>query len=80
MFKLNFQHLSQVEEKYSDHFKFGFLSGLYLILLGIISCIHAIFPFFLARVPDRMFAYFLKKATPRITRVTEILKRKNIEQ
>lgn len=80
MFKLNFQHLLEVEEKYSDHFKFGFLSGLYLILLGIISCIHAILPFFLSRVPDRMFMYFFKKTTPRITRVKKILRRKKIEQ
>jgi len=80
MLKLNFQHLSQVEEKYSDHLKFGFLSGLYLILLGITSCIHAILPFFLSRVPDKMFVYFLQKTTPRITRVKEILRRKKIEQ
>lgn len=77
---LNFKHLSQVEETYLQHFKFAVWAGVVLLLLGIVSIIHAIFPFFLSRVPDKIFRYFLKNSQARIDRVSRILQEKHIEQ
>ena len=76
---VNFNHLSQVEETYFQHLKFGVWAGIVLIALGIISLIHAIFPFFLSRWPDRIYRYFVNESSPRIDRVNRILKEKNIE-
>jgi len=76
---INFKHLSQVEETYFEHFKFALWAGLTLILLGIVSIIHAAFPFLLSRVPDKIFRYFLKNSQHRIDKVNKILKEKNIE-
>ena len=75
----NLSHLSQVEETYLQHLKFALWAGSVLIFLGIISIIHAIFPFLFDRLPDRIFKYFLKKSNERVTRVDNILKSKGIE-
>jgi len=76
---MNPKHLSQVEETYFEHFKFAMWAGLVMLLLGIVSIIHAIFPFLFSRTPDKIFKYFQEKSNDRITRVNETLKRKNIE-
>jgi hypothetical protein len=75
----NFSHLLQVEETYVQHLKFGVWAGIVLIALGIISLLHAIFPFFLSRWPDRIYKYFVNESSQRIDRVNRILKEKNIE-
>jgi hypothetical protein len=75
----NSKHLEQVEESYAQHLKFGIWAGFFLIYLGTISLIHAIFPFLLARYPDRLYRMFNKKSSERITRVNKILKNKNLE-
>lgn len=76
----NFHHLSQVEETYFEHFRFAIWAGLVMILLGVVSIIHAIFPFLFSRLPDKIYRYFQTKSKERITRVNNILKSKNIEQ
>lgn len=76
----NFKHLNQVEESYFQHLKFGLWAGIMLLIIGIISIGHAIFPFFLSRWPDRLYRIFVKEASPRLSRVNKILKEKNIEQ
>ncbi len=76
---LNFQHLKQVEESYWQHFKFASWAGFYLIYLGLVSLLHAIFPFLVARYPDKLFRDFLVKSQKRLTRVSECLKEKGIE-
>lgn len=75
----NFKHLSQVEESYVQHLKFGICAGLYLIFLGIVSLVHAVVPFFLSRVPDRLFKFFLTWSAPRLQRVENVLRNKNLE-
>lgn len=76
----NFSHLKQVEESYVQHLAFGLWAGVILLILGILSAVHAVFPFFLSRWPDRLYRYFVDRATPRMNRVNQILKEKNIEQ
>jgi len=74
----NFKHLTQVEETYFQHLKFGIWAGIVLLTLGIISTIHALFPFFLSRWPDRLYRYFVRNSSTRMNRVDRILKEKNI--
>lgn len=76
----NFKHLEEVEESYIQHLKFGIWAGVILLILGILSFVHAVFPFFLSRWPDRLYRYFVDQATPRMNRVNKILREKNIEQ
>jgi len=76
---MNPKHLSQVEETYFEHFRFAMWAGLVMLLLGIVSIIHAIFPFLFSRMPDKIYRYFQTKSKKRITKVNKILKRKNIE-
>jgi hypothetical protein len=76
---INFKHLEQVEETYLQHFRFAFWAGCVLFVLGIVSIIHAIFPFLFARTPDKIYAYFKKESAKRVDRVNAILKRKGLE-
>jgi hypothetical protein len=76
---INFKHLAQVEESYIAHCKFGLWAGIVLIVLGIVSIIHAIFPFLFVRKPDKIYKYFVAKSQARITQVDQILKSKNLE-
>jgi hypothetical protein len=76
----NPQHLSQVEESYFAHFKFSVLAGLQLLLLGILSMVHGVFPFLFSRYPDQLFEYFLRWSQQRRVRVDHILAEKNLEQ
>jgi|688.fasta_scaffold1118973_2 hypothetical protein len=73
------KHLSQVEETYMEHCRFGLWAGVVLGTLSILSLIHAIFPFLFPRLPDKLYQYFVTKATPRLTKVNQILKDKKIE-
>jgi hypothetical protein len=73
------KHLGQVEESYLEHFSFGIWAGIVLGALAILSIIHAIFPFLFPRLPDKLYRYFVKKATPRLSKVNQILKDKKLE-
>ena len=73
---INFNHLDQVEETYFQHLKFALWAGFILTLLGIVSIIHAIFPFLFSRIPDKIFRYFLRNSQARIDRVNKILREK----
>jgi hypothetical protein len=76
---LNFNHLSQVEETYLQHLKFSLWAGIVLLILGVVSIIHGVFPFLLVRYPDNIYRYFVKNSQKRIDRVNQILKKKNFE-
>jgi hypothetical protein len=76
----NPRHLSQVEETYWHHFKFGVWAGFVLWYLGLISIIHAFFPFLLSRYPDKIYKYFQKNSSVRLKRVESILKKKHQEK
>jgi hypothetical protein len=75
----NFKHLIQVEESYLQHFKFSIWAGVFLCYLGIISLIHAVFPFLFSRYPDRLFRHFVDWSANRRNRVDTILKSKKLE-
>ena len=77
---INFHHLDQVEETYFQHFKFAIWAAGVFLVLGIISLIHAVFPFVFIRTPDKIYRYFVKKSEQRISRVNSLLKAKKIEQ
>jgi hypothetical protein len=76
---INFHHLDQVEETYFQHFKFALWAAGVFLVLGIVSLIHAVFPFVFSRTPDKIYRYFVKKSEQRISRVNNILKEKKIE-
>ena len=76
---INFKHLQQVEETYFQHFKFAFWAGSVLIMLGVISLAHAIFPFVFARLPDKIYKYFVEGSKERISRVNKTLRDKDLE-
>lgn len=76
---INFKHLDQVEETYLEHFRFAFWAGCVLMVLGVISIIHAVFPFLFSRLPDKIYQYFKKHSKSRIDRVNRILQQKEIE-
>jgi hypothetical protein len=76
---INFYHLQQVEESYLEHLKFGLWAFLVLSLLALLSLIHAILPFFIARWPDRLYKYFQEKSKARIEKVSRKLQEKNLE-
>ena len=73
------KHLSQVEESYLAHLKFGIWAGMVLGALAMLSIIHAILPFVFPRVPDKIYNYFIQTASPRLSRINKILKDKNLE-
>jgi hypothetical protein len=75
----NPDHLSQVEETYLQHFKFAIWAGVVLLLLGLISILHAVFPFLFSRYPDRIYKYFQETSKSRMMKVNSILKQKNLE-
>jgi hypothetical protein len=75
----NPKHLSQVEETYWAHLKFGIWAGIVLMWLGIVSVIHALFPFLFSRYPDAVYKYFINASQKRISRVNTVLKNKNLE-
>lgn len=77
---INFNHLTQVEESYFQHFKFAVWAAGILFLLSVVSLIHAVFPFLFSRIPDKIYRYFVTKSKPRIERVNQILRGKKIEQ
>lgn len=76
---INPNHLTQVEESYFEHFRFAFWAGSVLIILGIVSIIHAIFPFIFSRTPDKIYRYFLTRSKERIDRVNTILQQKGLK-
>lgn len=75
----NRDHLSEVEETYFEHFKFAMWASITLFFLSIVSLIHAIFPFLLSRMPDKIYRYFQRESKQRVERVNKILKDKGLE-
>ena len=75
----NIYHLSQVEETYWQHLKFSLWAFLVLLLISIVSFVHAFLPFLLARFPDKLFNYFITSSQSRLNRVNKVLKQKGIE-
>lgn len=76
---INFYHLTEVEESYLEHLEFSLWAGFFLCYLGMISLLHAVFPFFLSRYPDKLFRHFVDKSFSRRNRVDKILQEKNLE-
>jgi len=75
----NIYHLKQVEETYWQHLKFGIWASVVLFAISVISFVHSFFPFFAARVPDKLYQYFVNRSKERLNRVNEILKNKNLQ-
>jgi hypothetical protein len=74
----NPDHLHEVEESYFIHLQFGIWAGAWLMMTGVVSIVHAVIPVFMARVPDRMFRYFVAKSSTRIKRIETLLRKKNL--
>lgn len=41
---MTFQHLKEKDTTYKEHFRFAFGAGLVLIIAGVASLVHAVFP------------------------------------
>ena len=81
MFKyiINIHHLRQVEETYFQHFRFAAWAAVVLLILSIVSFIHAVLPFVFGRLPDRIFNYFLEHSQNRRETVASVLRKKDLE-
>lgn len=76
----NFKHLSQVEESYFVHLKFNlWVSGMVLVL-SIVSFIHAFLPFLFPRYPYRLKKHLYEKSLNREKRVVKLLRTKSLEK
>lgn len=71
------KHLEQVGETYSEHFRFGMWAAGVCLLLSITSFIHAVFPFLLPRLPEKIYQYFHSRAKERLDKITSRLEKES---
>lgn len=57
---IEFKHLSIVGENYFQHLRWCLYSTWIFFIMIPIALLHGLFPFFLANVPDRIMANYLK--------------------
>lgn len=75
---INFRHLSEVEESYFSHLRYNlWVSGM-VLLLSVISFIHAIFPFMFPRWPAKIRKHMMQKSLTRDKQISKTLRRKNL--
>ena len=80
MFNLiNPSHLRQVEETYVEHAKFGLWAAAVLLLISVLSFVHAIFPFLFSRWPIKLYNYFVLKSNSRLHDITQTLQHKGLK-
>jgi hypothetical protein len=57
---IELKHLSTVNESYFQHLKWCLYSTWIFFIMIPIALLHGLFPFFLANVPDKIMANYLK--------------------
>lgn len=75
----NLSHLNQVEETYLDHAKFGLWAAVVLLLLSVLSFVHAVFPFLFSRWPIRLYNYFVLESNARLSKIKQTLQKKGLK-
>mgnify|MGYP001057030826 CR=1 FL=1 len=74
----NFKHLAEVEESYFSHLRYNlWVSGM-VLLLAVISFIHAILPFMFARWPFVIRKYMMEKSLGRDRQISRALRKKGL--
>jgi hypothetical protein len=74
----NFKHLSEVEETYFAHLRYNlWVSGM-VLLLAVISFIHAILPFMFSRWPFAIRKYMMEKSLSRDRQISRALRKKGL--
>lgn len=69
------KHLQSVQESYLAHLKFGITAGIICLFLGILSIVHAVFPFILPGRPEKIYKYLdTKLVKPRLARIEQVRK------
>ena len=71
------KHLEQVGETYLEHFRFGMWAAGICLLLSVTSFVHAVFPFFMPRRPEKIYQYFHARAKQRLERITNQLEKES---
>jgi hypothetical protein len=75
---INFNHLSEVEEGYFAHLRYNlWVSGMVLIL-AVVSFVHAFFPFMFPRWPARIRNHMMRKSLTRDKQISKALRRKGL--
>jgi len=71
------KHLESVGESYAEHLKFGLAAGLMCLVLGVISLIHAVLPFLMPRLPEKLYQYISESmVNPRLKRINAVRRAK----
>jgi len=74
----NFKHLSEVEESYFAHLRYNLWVGGMVLLLAVVSFIHAILPFMFSRWPFAIRKYMMEKSLHRDRQISRALRKKGL--
>ena len=74
----NFKHLSEVEESYFAHLRYNMWVAGMVLLLAIVSFIHAILPFMFSRWPFAIRKYMMEKSLHRDRQISRALRSKGL--
>lgn len=77
---INFRHLSEVEESYFAHLKYNLWVAIMVLILCLVSVIHAFLPFIFARWPNAIRKYMYEKSLNRDKHIFKALRRKGIKE
>jgi uncharacterized protein HemY len=76
---INFKHLQEVEESYIAHLRYNLWVAGMVIILAVVSFIHAFLPFMFARVPNNIRKYMQRKSMNRDKHIVTTLRKKGIK-
>lgn len=78
MMIFNFKHLSEVEESYFAHLRYNLWVAGMVLLLAVVSFIHAVLPFMFARWPLAIRKYMMEKSLGRDRLISRALRKKGL--
>ena len=76
---INFKHLSEVEESYFAHLRYNLWVAGMVMVLAVVSFIHAFLPFMFARWPNNIRRYMQRKSMNRDKHIVITLRNKGIK-
>lgn len=75
---VNFKHLAEVEESYFSHLRYNLWVSAMVLILAIVSFVHAIFPFMFPRWPAMIRNHMMKKSLTRDKHISKALRKKGL--
>lgn len=75
---INFKHLAEVEEGYFAHMRYNLWVSAMVLILAVVSFIHAFLPFMFPRLPFAIKKYMYEKSLGRDKHVFKVLKKKGL--